>query len=71
MVQKGLVLLLVKKDTSLGEFITGGMQEKGIRAGTESVHNIVGMAEALKISINNIDKEKKYITSLKDYFIKK
>ena len=47
------------------------MQEKGIRAGTESVHNIVGMAEALKISINNIDKEKKYITSLKDYFIKK
>ncbi len=68
---KGIGFTYVKKDSSLGEFITGGMQEKGIRAGTESVHNIVGMAEALKISINNIDKEKKYITSLKDYFIKK
>ena len=68
---KGIGFTFVKKDSSLGEFITGGMQEKGIRAGTESVHNIVGMAEALKISINNIDKEKKYITSLKDYFIKK
>jgi cysteine desulfurase len=45
------------------------MQEKGLRAGTESVHNIVGMSEALKISINNLAAEKKYITGLKTYFI--
>ena len=38
------------------------MQEKGFRAGTESVHNIFGMAQALKFSLNNLSAEKKYIS---------
>ena len=46
------------------------MQEKGVRAGTECVHNIFGMSEALKYSTNNLKKEKTYITKLKKYFIK-
>ena len=45
------------------------MQEKGLRAGTESVHNIVAMSEALKISTKNLKSEKEYITELKTYFI--
>ena len=45
----------VRKNTRLGSFITGGMQEKGFRAGTESVHNIYGMSEALKISLKNLE----------------
>ena len=45
------------------------MQEKGLRAGTESVHNIVAMSEALKISTKNLKSEKEYITKLKTYFI--
>lgn len=45
------------------------MQEKGLRAGTESVHNIVGMSEALKISTKNLKSEKKHISELKNYFI--
>ena len=45
------------------------MQEKGLRAGTESVHNIIGMSEALKISAKNLKSEKKYISELKSYFI--
>ena len=68
---KGVGFVFVKKNTQLGSFITGGMQEKGFRAGTESVHNIYGMSEALKISLNNLSKEKKYVSEIKSYFISK
>ena len=50
---KGIGFAFVRKNTNLGPYLTGGMQEKGLRAGTESVHNIVGMSEALKISAKN------------------
>jgi len=66
---KGVGFVFVRKNTNLGSYITGGMQEKGIRAGTESVHNIVGMSNALKISTKNLKSEKEYITKLKTYFI--
>jgi len=66
---KGVGFAFVRKNTNLGSYITGGMQEKGLRAGTESVHNIVGMSEALKISAKNLRTEKKYISELKTYFI--
>tara|TARA_B100000925_G_scaffold283996_1_gene258469 strand:+ start:1307 stop:2452 length:1146 start_codon:yes stop_codon:yes gene_type:complete len=66
---KGIGFAFIRKNTNLGSYITGGMQEKGLRAGTESVHNIVGMSEALKISTRNLKSEKKYISELKSYFI--
>ena len=66
---KGVGFAFVRKNTRLGSFITGGMQEKGFRAGTESVHNIYGMSEALKISLKNLVNEKKYVTDIKNYFI--
>ena len=68
---KGVGFAFVRKNTKLGSFITGGMQEKGFRAGTESVHNIYGMSEALKISLKNLVNEKKYVTDIKNYFISK
>ena len=66
---KGVGFAFVRKNTNLGSYITGGVQEKGLRAGTESVHNIVGMSEALKISTKNLKSEKEYISELKTYFI--
>ena len=66
---KGIGFAFVRKNTQLGSFLTGGMQEKGFRAGTESVHNIFGMAQALKFSLNNLSAEKKYISEIKNYFI--
>ena len=66
---KGIGFAFVRKNTNLGPYLTGGMQEKGLRAGTESVHNIIGMSEALKISAKNLKSEKKYISELKSYFI--
>ena len=49
----------------------GGEQERGLRPGTENVPNILGLAEALKITDKLKEKESKRLTTLRDYFIKK
>ena len=66
---KGIGFAYINKKNPIRPLIFGGSQEKGCRAGTESVHNIVGMSEALNISIENIESETKHIKNLKSYFI--
>ncbi|WP_234859148.1 cysteine desulfurase family protein [Aquimarina aquimarini] len=66
---KGIGFAYIRKNSGLKPLIFGGEQERGYRAGTESVHNIVGMDEALRLSYENLDTEKEYIAGLKKYFI--
>lgn len=66
---KGVGFCFVRKESGLKPLIFGGEQERGYRAGTESIHNIVGMDEALKIAYANLETEKKYVSDLKAYFI--
>ncbi len=66
---KGIGFAYVRKGISLHSMIFGGEQEKGLRAGTESLHNVVGMAKALEISYQELDSEKQYISELKKYCI--
>lgn len=47
---KGVGALYVRKDSPLLPMQTGGGHEHGLRAGTQNVPYIVGMAEALKIT---------------------
>ena len=65
---KGVGFAFVRKNSGLKPLIVGGGQERGLRAGTEAVYAIAGMTEALKISYQNLDNEKQYIASLKEYF---
>jgi len=51
--------------------LIGGEQEKGLRAGTESVHNISGMAKALELSCEHLETETLDISALKTYLIEK
>jgi cysteine desulfurase len=67
---KGAGFAFIRKNTGLKPLIFGGDQERGLRAGTEAVYAIAGMVEALKISYQNLEEEKAYITSLKTYFKK-
>jgi len=46
---KGIGFLFHKKDVGLDKFMDGGQQEFGLRAGTENVASIVGMASALRV----------------------
>ena len=66
---KGVGFCFVRKESGLKPLIFGGEQERGYRAGTESIHNIVGMDEALKMAYTNLDADKAYVLGLKSYFI--
>ena len=68
---KGVGFSFIRKNSGLKPLIFGGEQERGHRAGTESVHNIVGLEEALKLSYNNLESEREYVTDLKHYFIER
>ena len=52
---KGIGFLYIKKGTPIHPFNDGGAQENGMRAGTENVASIVGMATALKKNCSEID----------------
>jgi len=66
---KGVGFAFVRKNSGIGSYIHGGVQERGLRAGTEAVYAIVGMTEALKISYQKLEEERTFIQGLKDYFI--
>lgn len=68
---KGVGALYVKKGIELSNIICGGHQEKGIRPGTENVAGIVGMAEALRITKEQLDTRNEKEKKLQEYFIKK
>ena len=64
---KGVGFAFVKKGIILQPMLFGGEQEKGLRAGTEAVHQVVGMAKALEISYLNLNEERHYILDIKKY----
>lgn len=64
---KGIGFAFVRKNLVLQPMIFGGEQEKGWRAGTESVHQIAGMAKALELGYEHLEEERKYISGLKAY----
>ena len=51
---KGIGLLYIKKGINVKPFMDGGAQERGVRAGTENVASIIGMAVALEKNCKKI-----------------
>ncbi|WCO03020.1 cysteine desulfurase family protein [Psychroserpens ponticola] len=68
---KGVGFAFIRKNSGIKGSIFGGEQERGYRAGTEAIHNIVGLDEALKLSYKNLETERSSILDIKTYFIKK
>lgn len=66
---KGIGFLYARKKTGLGALLMGGAQERGMRAGTESVHNIVGMEVALRMCYQSMGSDTKKMQALKLYCI--
>ncbi|MDT0557437.1 cysteine desulfurase family protein [Ichthyenterobacterium sp. W332] len=66
---KGVGFAFIRKNSGLRPLIIGGDQERGLRAGTEAVHNIAALDEALSIAYKNLEDEKAHIKTLKRYFI--
>jgi cysteine desulfurase len=64
---KGIGFVFIRKTISMQPIIFGGEQEKGLRAGTEGVHQIAGMAKAMEIAMETLSEETQYISELKEY----
>lgn len=61
---KGIGFLYVRKGVELSPFIDGGAQENGMRAGTENIASIIGMAAALKKNTEHIYKNMEKVKEL-------
>ena len=66
---RGVGALYVRKGIMLPSYLTGGGQERGLRAGTENVAGILGMAAALEESVTHMDSTAKTIAGLRDKLI--
>ncbi len=62
---KGVGFLYLKNGTKLNRNYHGGEQERGLRVGTENVAGIIGMAKALELSYERLEKDREHIEYLK------
>ena len=66
---KGVGVLYAKRGTPLHSLICGGAQERGMRAGTENLPAIAGMAAALREACANLEQNAAYVAGLRDRLI--
>ena len=66
---KGVGFAFIRKNSGIKPLIVGGEQERGLRAGTESIHDIAGLEKAMVLAYDNLEEEARYIKELKHYFI--
>lgn len=67
---KGVGALYIRSGVRIENFIDGGAQERGKRAGTENLPGIIGLAKALELASTSMEEKDKKITALRDYIIK-
>ncbi len=64
---KGVGLLYCRKGIPIAPLLSGGLQERGKRAGTENIPGIVGMAAAAAQAVSRLDAYQHSISSLQTY----
>jgi cysteine desulfurase len=68
---KGIGFVYQRGGMQVDPLIHGGSQERNLRAGTENVAGIVGLAKALEIAYAGMSNHQQHIQQLKDRFIAK
>lgn len=66
---KGIGFVYINSRNKIAPMLTGGAQERNMRAGTENVAGIVGMAKALEIALSSLNETRCYISLLKKSMI--
>lgn len=62
---KGIGFLFVRKNITMRPLFFGGEQEKGLRAGTEPLHQIAGMTLALEMSLKQLPENSVKVKTLR------
>ncbi|GAB5556179.1 MAG: cysteine desulfurase family protein [Schleiferiaceae bacterium] len=68
---KGVGFCFIRGGVAVNSLIHGGGQERNLRAGTENVHSIVGMHQAITEAYESLAKDKAFILDLKKHLISK
>ena len=68
---KGIGALYIKNGIPMDRLISGGHQERTRRGGTTNVPGVVGFAEALRLTKENMQKDNEYVASLRDRFVQR
>lgn len=66
---KGVGALYIKNGIKIENFMNGGAQERKRRGGTENVASIVGMGEAIKLAVEEMESEAERLTLLRAMMI--
>lgn len=66
---KGVGALYARRGVALANLIEGGAQERGLRAGTENIPAIMGMAAALEECCRNMEENAARTSALRDRLI--
>jgi cysteine desulfurase len=66
---KGVGALYVRKGTGIHPHLTGGGQEFGLRAGTQNIPLIVGLAESLRLAVAEREARTAHLLPLRDKII--
>lgn len=65
---KGIGMLYINAENMVKPFITGGAQERNMRAGTENIYGIIGFAKAVDEMISRQEEYRSHVTDLRNYF---
>ncbi len=68
---KGIGFMYIHEDTQINPMIYGGAQERNMRAGTENIIGIAGMAKALEVADRDQKKRAEIIAARQAYFEEK
>ena len=66
---KGVGFLYVNENIQIKPIITGGSQERNVRAGTENIIGIIGLAKAMEVAYRDLNEHQKHVQGLKTYMI--
>jgi len=64
---KGTGFIYINGNCSLKPLLDGGSQERNMRAGTENIYGIVGLAKAFQLAQDNMADYRAHIEDLRDY----
>ncbi|MBX2974474.1 MAG: cysteine desulfurase [Flavobacteriales bacterium] len=68
---KGVGFLYMRSGVGLKPMILGGSQERNMRAGTENIYGIVGLAKAMQLAYTGLEEHQAHVQGLKDLMKKR
>lgn len=68
---KGVGFIYINGGNQIKPFIDGGGQERNMRAGTENLSGIIGLAKALEEAYKHLDEWREQIESTRNYLVKR